>query len=128
MGMEASQLISGRINDAVEKYRIASYNIPGLDKILEDVKCDIKLRSYTMDEDGKESISESGVYMAVSMALGIIIYMFIVMFGGMVMSSVIEEKASRVAEPARKPLPNARPKNWLYQSTPAKAQKTMLLA
>ncbi len=98
MGMEASQLISGRINDAVEKYRIASYNIPGLDKILEDVKCDIKLRSYTMDEDGKESISESGVYMAVSMALGIIIYMFIVMFGGMVMSSVIEEKASRVVE------------------------------
>ena len=98
MGMEASQLISGRINDAVEKYRIASYNIPGLDKILEDVQCDIKLRSYTMDEDGKESISESGVYMAVSMALGIIIYMFIVMFGGMVMSSVIEEKASRVVE------------------------------
>ena len=36
--------------------------------------------------------------MAVSMALGIIIYMFIVMFGGMVMSSVIEEKASRVVE------------------------------
>lgn len=98
LGMEASQIISGRINDAVEKYRIASYNIPGLDKILEDVKCDIKLRSYTMDEEGKESISESGVYMAVSMALGIIIYMFIVMFGSMVMSSVIEEKSSRVVE------------------------------
>ena len=36
--------------------------------------------------------------MMVSMILGIIIYMFIAIFGGMVMSSVIEEKASRVVE------------------------------
>ena len=36
--------------------------------------------------------------MIVSMLLGIIIYMFIAMFSGMVMSSVIEEKSSRVVE------------------------------
>ena len=36
--------------------------------------------------------------MMVSMILGMIIYMFIALFGGMVMSSVIEEKASRVVE------------------------------
>ena len=34
----------------------------------------------------------------VSMLLGMVIYMFIAMFSGMVMSSVIEEKASRVVE------------------------------
>ena len=36
--------------------------------------------------------------MIVSMLLGIIIWMFIMMFGGQVMSSVIEEKSSRVVE------------------------------
>ncbi|MBQ3820086.1 MAG: ABC transporter permease, partial [Bacteroidales bacterium] len=51
-----------------------------------------------LDAEGKEKVSESGVYMMVSMILGMIIYMFIALFGGMVMSSVIEEKASRVVE------------------------------
>ncbi len=58
----------------------------------------MKLRSYTIDESGKETISESGIYMALSMILGMAIYMFIALFSGMVMSSVIEEKSSRVVE------------------------------
>ena len=62
------------------------------------VKSNVKLRSYTIDETGKETISESGIYMALSMLLGIAIYMFIALFSGMVMSSVIEEKSSRVVE------------------------------
>jgi len=98
LGMDMTENINGRINKAVEAYRVSSYNIEGLDVIMKDVKADIKLHSFTLDEDGKETVSESGVYMLVSMMLGIIIYLFIVMFGGMVMSSVIEEKSSRVVE------------------------------
>ena len=65
---------------------------------MKEVKANVKLHSYTLDAEGKEKVSESGVYMMVSMILGMIIYMFIALFGGMVMSSVIEEKASRVVE------------------------------
>ena len=65
---------------------------------MEDVKSNVKVSEYTLDESGKESVSESGIYMIVSMLLGIIIWMFIMMFGGQVMSSVIEEKSSRVVE------------------------------
>ena len=65
---------------------------------MEDVKVNVPLRSYTISDDGEEKVSESGVYMLVSMILGMVIYMFIVMFGAMVMSSVIEEKSSRVVE------------------------------
>jgi ABC-2 type transport system permease protein len=90
--------INRRIDDAVEAYRIDSYGIDDLGQIMKDVKSDVRLRSYTIGDDGKESISESGVFMIVSMILGMIIYMFIVLFGGMVMSSVIEEKSSRVVE------------------------------
>ena len=52
----------------------------------------------TVDEKGKESISQSEVYMLVSMVLAMGLYMFIAMFSGMVMNSVIEEKSSRVVE------------------------------
>lgn len=98
LGMDMTENMNSHINKAVEKYRIESYGIPGLEDIMEDVKADVKLHSFTLDEDGRETVSESGVYMLVSMLLGMIIYMFIVMFGAMVMSSVIEEKSSRVVE------------------------------
>ncbi|MCQ2139553.1 MAG: ABC transporter permease [Bacteroidales bacterium] len=98
LGMDMTENIESKINDAVEDYRINSYNIDNLKSIMKDVKSNIHMTSYTISESGDESISESGVYMLVSMLLGMIIYMFIAIFGGMVMSSVIEEKASRVVE------------------------------
>ena len=98
LGMDTGSMIEGRINDAVEAYRIESYGIENLEEIMAGVKSNVKLRSYTIDESGKESISESGIYMALSMILGMALYMFIALFSGMVMSSVIEEKSSRVVE------------------------------
>ena len=98
MGMETAEVIERRINDAVESYRIDSYDIPGLEQIMEDVQFNIHLTSYTVDEEGKETISQSEVYMIVSMVLAMALYMFIALFSGMVMSSVIEEKTSRVVE------------------------------
>ena len=98
MGMETAEVIENRINDAVEDYRIASYGIEGLDQILADVHSNVHLTSYTVDEKGKETISQSEVYMIISMVLAMALYMFIAIFSGMVMSSVIEEKSSRVVE------------------------------
>lgn len=98
MGMGIMDNMTGYINDAVEDARIRSYNIAGLSEIISSIKSDVRISSYTMDESGKEKVSEAGLNSILSMLLGIIIFMFITMFGGMVMSAVIEEKASRVVE------------------------------
>lgn len=99
IGMTTTELMSGRIEEAVEAYRISTYNIDGLDQIMKDVKADIRINSYTIDsESGEEKVSDAGVNSILSMVLGIIIFLFITMFGGMVMSAVIEEKSSRVVE------------------------------
>ncbi len=98
LGMDTGSMIENRINDAVEACRIEKSGIANLEEIMAGVKSNVKLRSYTIDESGKESISESGIYMVLSMILGMAIYMFIALFSGMVMSSVIEEKSSRVVE------------------------------
>ena len=98
LGMDSGEMIRTRINNAVEAYRIDSYGIANLEEIMSSVKSNVSLRSYTVDETGKESISESGIYMGLSMILGMALYMFIALFSGMVMSSVIEEKSSRVVE------------------------------
>lgn len=98
LGMDAGSIIENRINDAVEAYRIEASGVENLEEIMAGVKSNVHLHSYTIDESGKESISESGVYMVISMVLGMALYMFIALFCGMVMSSVIEEKSSRVVE------------------------------
>ena len=97
-GMEVTDNISNKLDKALEDYRISTYNIEGLDRILKDVKADVNLRAYTVAADGEEKLSEAGVYSIVSMLLGIFIFLFITLFGGMVMSAVIEEKSSRVVE------------------------------
>ena len=98
MGMETAEVIENRINDAVEAYRIDSYGIEGLGQILSDIHSNIHLTSYTVDDEGKETISQSEVFMIISMVLAMALYMFIAIFSGMVMTSVIEEKSSRVVE------------------------------
>ena len=98
LGMDSGSSMEHRINDAVEAYRIDSYGIENLQEIMAGVKSDVRLHSYTVDESGKESISESGIYMALSMILAMALYMFIALFSAMVMGSVIEEKSSRVVE------------------------------
>ena len=97
-GMDLTENINNRLDKAVEDYRIASYDIEGLEQIMKDVKASVKLHSYTISDDGEEKASEAGVYSIVSMLLGIVIFLFVTLFGGMVMSAVIEEKSSRVVE------------------------------
>ncbi len=98
LSMELKDGIKSKADDAVEDYRLAQYEISGLKQIMEDVKADVSIATYTLDESGEEKITSSEVYMIISMILSMIIYMFIAMFSGMVMQSVIEEKASRVVE------------------------------
>ena len=98
LSMDLKEGVQSKVNDAVEDYRLALYEIGDLKQIMEDVKSDISMSTYTLDESGEEKITSSEVYMIISMLLSIIIYMFIAMFSGMVMQSVIEEKSSRVVE------------------------------
>ena len=98
MSVDMKEAIASRVEEAVEDYRLSLYDIGDLKQIMQDVKYNSTVVTYTLGEDGEEKISSSEVYMIISLALSMIIYMFIAMFSGMVMQSVIEEKTSRVVE------------------------------
>ncbi len=98
MTVDLKDAIENKIENAVEDYRLASYDIPELKQIIQDIKADVRIATYTVKESGEEKITSSEVYMVLSMALTMIIYVFIAMFSGMVMSGVIEEKSSKVME------------------------------
>ena len=90
--------ISAKIDDAVEDYRIAQYDIADLKEIMNDIRVDVPMSTYVFDESGEEKESSFEVPMIISMVLSMVIYLFVMMFSGMVMQSVIEEKSSRVVE------------------------------
>ena len=98
MSVDLKDRISATIDDAVEDYRISLYEVADLKQIMNEVKSNVAISTYTIGEDGEEKISSSEVYMVISLLLSTIIYFFIAMFSGMVMQSVIEEKTSRVVE------------------------------
>lgn len=98
LSVELKEKISSKADQAVEDYRISLYDVGDLKKIMSEVEADISVSTYTLDETGEEKITSSEVYMVISIVLSMVIYMFIAIFSGMIMQSVIEEKASRVVE------------------------------
>ena len=98
LSIELTEEVRSKVDDAMEDYRIAQYDIADLKAIMEDIKVDTPMSTYVFDESGQEKESSFEVPMIISMVLSMVIYMFVMMFCGMVMQSVIEEKSSRVVE------------------------------
>ena len=66
--------------------------------ILESIKTNINLSVIRMDEEGGEKETFTEVQFILGMVLSVLIYMFIMLFGGQVMQGVTEEKSSRIVE------------------------------
>lgn len=89
--------ISRMLNDIVKDAKMERYNI---DKAtLQDVRStDISFKQVNLTETGEEKSSNTGVLYGVSMTLGILIYMFVLIYGIQIMQGVIDEKTSKVVE------------------------------
>jgi ABC-2 type transport system permease protein len=98
INMEVQNHVKRNMEKVVEQYKLASYQIPGLDAILAAIKTKIPLKTFVWGDDGKEKASHTGLSMGISYVLSFMIYMFILMFGNMVMRGVIEEKNNRIIE------------------------------
>ncbi len=98
ISVDMKSAISAQISEAVEDYRLEQYGQEDLKQIMSEIEYTAPVISYTVDDKGNVEESSPEVYMIASLVLAMIIYLFIMMFSGMVMQSVIEEKASRVVE------------------------------
>ena len=66
--------------------------------ILEQIKTEVNLSVMRMDEEGGEKETFTKVQLLLGLALSVLIYMFIMLFGGQVMQGVMEEKSNRIVE------------------------------
>lgn len=91
---EIDKTLSGYLKDQ----KLASYNIDNLKQIIEDSKINFDIKTVKWDEDGNEKNTSAKVASVFGMLLTFIIYMFIIMYGNMVMQGVMEEKTNRIVE------------------------------
>ena len=99
MSLESN--ISSQMERIIEQERLKRYGIENLEQIIEDVKANVTLTTYRNDlsEEGvEEEATSSGVAYLLGLVLGMMLYMFLMIYGSMVMTSVIEEKGSRVLD------------------------------
>lgn len=94
--MSIEDAIVEQVEDIIEAERLKAYNIDNLPQILEQVAVDINLATFRNDDQSAASSSAASSF--VGIALGFMLYFFLMIYGTMVMQSVIEEKSSRILE------------------------------
>ena len=87
--------IENKLSDIIQRQKL---ELAGIDlQILEGVTTEIEVETIIIGEEG-ETTGNAEVSFGISFMCGILIYMFIFMYGTMVMRGVIEEKTSRIVE------------------------------
>ena len=98
LGMESKMSLEKKINTALRDAKLKKLDIDNFDEIMDKVRTETKIDAYTLDDSGKEKKDSVGLYMIIAYVLSFLIYMFVFLFGSMVMRGVIEEKTNRIVE------------------------------
>ena len=95
------EVISQQLNSIVEREKLRSHDIENLEEILASVATNIELSTYENNGTGEEESMEStssGISYILGLLLGMMLYMLLILYGQMVLTSVVEEKSSRVID------------------------------
>ena len=99
---DIKNMVSGKLEAILENDKkqqiVRETGIPDLEEKLAATKTRIDLETIKIDEKGGSVRSSSEMAMAAGYAAGFIIYMFVFIYGAMVMRGVMEEKSNRIIE------------------------------
>ena len=94
--MEVENYISNVMKKEIEDQKLMAKGVDP--EIVSAVKTDVNLQIMRMDDKGNEKETFTKVQFALGIGLSMLVYMFIIFFGGQVMQGVSEEKTNRIIE------------------------------
>ncbi len=94
--MEVESYISGVMQKEIEEQKLMAQGVDP--EIVSAAKTNVNLQIMRMDEKGNEKETFTKVQFALGIGLAMLVYMFIIFFGGQVMQGVSEEKTNRIIE------------------------------
>ena len=96
ISLTVSKAIENQLEKIIEHQKLKA---AGIDlTILSEAQSTVNITTKIITEDGSTTNSKAEASMGIGFICGILIYMFIFMYGTMVMRGVIEEKTSRIVE------------------------------
>ena len=89
---DLESLIETRIHDLkLQEYKIDAATLKSL-------RPQVNLKQFSLTDTGEEKSSNSGILYGLGFGLGILIYMFVLIYGIQIMQGVIDEKTSKIVE------------------------------
>lgn len=91
--------ISNQMEKIIQDEKLKNYNIENIDEIIKDMRTSVTVRTIKIndaDDSGEEQSAE--LNSVGGMLLNFVLYFFIMMYGALIMNSIIEEKGNRVLE------------------------------
>ena len=96
ISLTVSKTIENQLEQIIEHQKLKA---AGIDlTILSEAQSTVNITTKIITEDGSTTNSKAEASMGIGFICGILIYIFIFMYGTMVMRGVIEEKTSRIVE------------------------------
>ena len=90
--------ITEQVRTIIEAEKLKAYNIEDIDAILAAIKTPVSIQVKQLNESGEAKESSSILNIALAYIFGFLIYMFVFLYGNMVLQGVIEEKSTKVME------------------------------
>lgn len=92
------EYLQSSLESELREEKIASFDIPNLDQIIKDTRVRINPSTVQWSKDGEEKESSALVAMVAGQLFSFLLFMFVIIYGSMVMTSVQEEKKNRIVE------------------------------
>ena len=89
--------VRSALTDTLESAHLAELGIPNLQQMVDKAHVNVDVRSIKWSDEGEQE-SSTDAAMGLGFLLSFITYMFVLMYGAMIMNSVIEEKTNRIVE------------------------------
>lgn len=102
INMDVKNHIDWQLENTLEDQKraelVARSGIPDLEEQLKNTKTRIDVETIKMGDDGQGKKGSTEIAMGVGYGAGFLIYMFVFIYGSMVMRGVLEEKQNRIVE------------------------------
>lgn len=95
-GIAVKQYLRDVLEKKLYEFKLAANNIDPT--IIKNARQTIHIAEKRVDETGKESAGNTDILAFVGFACGVLIFIFLTVYGAQVMRSVMEEKTSRIVE------------------------------
>ncbi len=90
--------ITHSLRKAVRQQRIQTSGIDSLEQVIKYCTPEITTANIKWSKEGEETVSSAEISMFIGLGLAGLTYMFVIIYGAMIMNNVVEEKTNRIVE------------------------------